>query len=400
MQLGWIDFSKNERDKVLGVLDSLTEQGTLDELGIAPIRDGFADIFFPGTSTLQTHAKYFLLVPYACKDIERSDVTDFAKAQDTLYQIERLTAELLRKNSPDELGIIGGDYVNRREWVKRPPSVLYWAGLRRLGILSGNLSLSEYLKATCALKRDKDALKKLGNRNDKEDCDDKDAGVTQSVRFFSMPTYRADWKEHLTVKLTKDEAEFLKNKIRLSAPNSLFVYLLDAKNPEFFNCDSFATVSSIVDDEKLKADCEMAVGFSNFLYVLRVVYNVVISAGENERANAKIEELQPFMTSYANIDVDAIFKRVSSVNERILYNGKLRDFLIDCKKAMAQANVDELKALVTKRERSIKGPARAKTMNASSVYADKWVGGEYLDYRLGRVQQLLKDIFDGEAGNV
>ena len=66
MQLGWIDFSKNERDKVLGVLDTLTEQGTLDELGISPIRDGFSDLFFPGTSTLHTHAKYFLLVPYAC----------------------------------------------------------------------------------------------------------------------------------------------------------------------------------------------------------------------------------------------------------------------------------------------------------------------------------------------
>lgn len=89
MQLGWIDFSKNERDKVLGVLDSLTEQGTLDELGIAPIRDGFADLFFPGTSTLQTRAIYFLLIPYACKDLERGDVTNPSEAYTKLYAIER-----------------------------------------------------------------------------------------------------------------------------------------------------------------------------------------------------------------------------------------------------------------------------------------------------------------------
>ena len=67
---------------------------------------------------------------------------------------------------------------------------------------------------------------------------------------------------------------------------------------------------------------------------------------------------------------------------------------------MAGGNIEELKRLVTNRERSIKGSSRAKTMNASSIYADKWIGGGYLDYRLGRVQQLLKDIFDGEADNV
>lgn len=37
MPLGWIDFSKTERSKVLTVLEMLTERGTLDELGIAPI---------------------------------------------------------------------------------------------------------------------------------------------------------------------------------------------------------------------------------------------------------------------------------------------------------------------------------------------------------------------------
>ena len=34
MPLGWIDFSNNERNKVLSVLDLLSENSTLDELGI------------------------------------------------------------------------------------------------------------------------------------------------------------------------------------------------------------------------------------------------------------------------------------------------------------------------------------------------------------------------------
>lgn len=45
MPLGWIDFSKTERNKVLTVLDLLSENGTLDELGIATIRDGFSDLW-------------------------------------------------------------------------------------------------------------------------------------------------------------------------------------------------------------------------------------------------------------------------------------------------------------------------------------------------------------------
>ena len=60
MQLGWIDFSKEDRQKALDVINLLSEQGAVDELGIGVIRDAFANYFFPGTSTIQTRAKYFL----------------------------------------------------------------------------------------------------------------------------------------------------------------------------------------------------------------------------------------------------------------------------------------------------------------------------------------------------
>ena len=39
MQLGWIDFSKEEREKVLDVINLLSEDGAVDELGIGIIRD-------------------------------------------------------------------------------------------------------------------------------------------------------------------------------------------------------------------------------------------------------------------------------------------------------------------------------------------------------------------------
>ena len=64
MQLGWVDFSKADREKVLDVMNLLQEQGAVDEIGIGLIRDAFANYFFPGTSTVQTRAKYFFIVPY------------------------------------------------------------------------------------------------------------------------------------------------------------------------------------------------------------------------------------------------------------------------------------------------------------------------------------------------
>lgn len=64
MPIGWIDFSKDERNNVLNVIHLLDEPGAVDELGIGAVRDAFADLFFPGTSTVQTRAKYFLIVPY------------------------------------------------------------------------------------------------------------------------------------------------------------------------------------------------------------------------------------------------------------------------------------------------------------------------------------------------
>ncbi len=53
------------------VIDLFREKGTLDELGIGAIRDALSDLLFPGTSTIQTRPRYFLLVPWAFLRLER-----------------------------------------------------------------------------------------------------------------------------------------------------------------------------------------------------------------------------------------------------------------------------------------------------------------------------------------
>lgn len=49
--VSWLDFSEAERRKMVEIVSLYKERDTRDELGIATIRDSFADLFFPGTST-------------------------------------------------------------------------------------------------------------------------------------------------------------------------------------------------------------------------------------------------------------------------------------------------------------------------------------------------------------
>jgi Family of unknown function (DUF6361) len=70
----WLDRSERERRKMLDVVDLFGEHDTRDELGIGSVRDAFADMLFPGTSTIMTRARYFLLVPWTYQRLERSRV--------------------------------------------------------------------------------------------------------------------------------------------------------------------------------------------------------------------------------------------------------------------------------------------------------------------------------------
>jgi len=69
-QLGWIDFSPAHRNTVILVMDLFKEQGVINELGLGTIRQTISDLIFPGTTTIQTRAKYFWLIPWILQDIE------------------------------------------------------------------------------------------------------------------------------------------------------------------------------------------------------------------------------------------------------------------------------------------------------------------------------------------
>ena len=96
----WIDHSEKQRRQILDAIDLFREKDTRDELGIAGIRDAFSDMLFPGTGAAQTHALYFLFVPWMYLGFEVARVS---------------SAEVARKGP-----------------LQRIPSNIYWNGLKLL----------------------------------------------------------------------------------------------------------------------------------------------------------------------------------------------------------------------------------------------------------------------------
>ena len=104
--LTWLDSSEHERRSVLELVSALDEPGTLDELGIGTIRDTIADVLFPGTSTIQTRARYFLFIPWILQIVEDGSPRG---AEDRARRLQMQLRDALVNDSmaPTEPGVIG-----------------------------------------------------------------------------------------------------------------------------------------------------------------------------------------------------------------------------------------------------------------------------------------------------
>ena len=104
-RFGWVDFAEEDRQRMLDVVQLFREQDTRDELGIGTIRDAFANYFFPGTSTIQTRARYMLFVPWIYLELERKGISSAKIAGRARADEIKLIYTLLK--SDDTAGLIG-----------------------------------------------------------------------------------------------------------------------------------------------------------------------------------------------------------------------------------------------------------------------------------------------------
>lgn len=400
MQLGWIDFSKEDRDKVHDVMNLLQEQGAVDELGIGLVRDAFANYFFPGTSTVQTRAKYFLIVPYVLK--EAADGKYGNNLTTILWRIDDAERECGKRlyekhNGASNIGIIGAR-VLPRGWVARKPSNIYWNGIRTYSIFTqDDMSIAELIKLSVFLRKQESAVK-LGNRKDEADegeKDDKNAGKEYAGHFFNLPEGHAeDWRENLSIELTEMEAMFLRERIEKSTPDTLLTYILK-NNIDLSKYDSFEALCEELQEivpEKMAHMMTLACEFNRVVYAARVRYNMILSDGMNQNAKEEWEWVCDNVSRIAAIDLDEVFRSLGIVNY------KLRRFLTNLIDALKTKDFEALDEIIIKREIELKTRSRAKLLHKEDYDPNRWVGGEWLDYRFSDAKQIILDIYHGEEG--
>lgn len=142
----WLDYSEDETRKARELYAALDSE-SVDALGLGSIRDGFANLLFPGTSTIQTRARYFVLVPYAALSVAVRRPRDALRFGNWMREAEWATMDALRVNAKRRDGVIGFDAGHG---TQRLPSEVYWNGMARWGVIrpregsSELTSLAEY----------------------------------------------------------------------------------------------------------------------------------------------------------------------------------------------------------------------------------------------------------------
>lgn len=393
LQLGWIDYSSEHKNKVMAVLDLLSQKGAVDELGIGQIRDGFADMFFPGTSTLQTRAKYLFIVPYILMELEKKPFTSPGSFLDTLFEMEVDLIETLKESTSD--GVIGGRSGKR---LKRKPSSIYWNGLRTFEIFKyKNLTLDNYAKSLIAIKQRKNTETNLGNDDIEERGDT--SGTEHSGVFWHCLFPADDWKETLEMELEYEEAKFLKERITRSSSseNSLFAFLLQQNANDINQIEDFAAIGDMfVIPDSIRPSYELAKSFSKFISGANIRYNIILSNGENERA---VHNWQEWINSSFVKNKFAQFPHQEVTRLLGINNGRLKRFLNQWQLAVINGSEQEIDQLIINREIELKTRDRAKLNNTKAYsYDGNWVGTEMLQYRFKNARVLMNDIFTGLEG--
>lgn len=217
--LTWIDYSEKERQKMLDILSLFKQHETRDELGIGVIRDAFSDMFFPGTSTIQTRARYFLFVPWMYKSQEEKK-TGSKKIESRARDEEiRLIYALLESNDPDDhAGLIGKE---SKENLKRFPSSIYWQGLKAWGIRLCPYSIPDYHHSLDTFYR----FKNDSSHSHEEEIDG--YGIHHNWHP-GLPQAPDDFPYKASFSLTYDEASYLKERVMARQSNTMLAYLLNS----------------------------------------------------------------------------------------------------------------------------------------------------------------------------
>ena len=399
--LTWLDSSERERRSVLELVSALNEPGTLDELGIGTIRDTIADTLFPGTSTIQTRARYFLFIPWILQMVEGGSRRG---AEDRTRRLQmQLRDALVMAHGPNGPGVIGREAGAA---LQRWPLDIYWLGMARWGIRRHPGSISSYF---ASLGRPSH-WRLLGRARDEpvEGRRDEAADYIPG-NWAPIPPPPDGFPEVASFELTPDEARFLRERVVLTHPDSHLAHILqtnegvDAYSATYpWNHPAAHTAPTAVRDWLHDARL-----FSLAHRGAVLLYNLMLAKElkDNESVDGFSNRLAQWSKSMADAGLDlqrwdrnSMWNRLLGANPRL--RTRTREFadhwyeLAATWRGGSIGDSMEAQRLIRKREHALKG-ARARLTYAEA--RDRRRGyptSARLEFRWTQVKRITTDILE------
>lgn len=378
---------------MIEVVALFRERDTRDELGLGSIRDAFAELFFPGTSTLQTRARYFLFVPWLYRHFETHRQAKTQVEQRLHWDENQLIKTL--KDAGEE-GVIG---QRSGASLQRYPSSIYWNGLRRWGILRYTGSQSQYHRwldsaLFAPLYADVEGEAAAGWENPNWDP--------------ALPEGAPDLKLTATFTLSPAEAAYLRDRLQIFCPGSLLKTLVE-------RCAPVGDVTFIWEHPQLgefstaqQQAIRHAQVFSTLMQGASLLYNLMLAdlVTNTDLVTTYQDDLLQWREGLASLspwlphwDQQAFWQLVHA-NGRIptLTEQFVRRWLDLCISAGSPPDVATdatARALVREREIRLK---RSRSRFESLRHRELWSGAAGiapLDFRWRIAQRLTNDILYG-----
>ena len=307
MQIGFVNFSQEELARKNKVLQMVRDQTAIDELGFGRIRDAFANMMFPGMSTLQRRAKYFAVMPslyYQATKKSYNSVRD-VRAQIVKWEI-RLTDMLVNGAGNDEnkkTGITGRSMLNAAKsdpskFVKYDPTYIYMNGLRTFDMIKGDIDIYHLIFDRSKQVNQQKPKYKASEEGEMSDSEDK-SGLLQFIAPCEE-VYDFENGTILPLELTKKEAEYIKGHIvnSFKSMDSMLAYILRNNvtvQPEY---DSLGSIWQDMPEDfsEYMKQYRMGQRFSHLAYVVQLRFNHIMAMfneqkDEADKLQARIEEV-------------------------------------------------------------------------------------------------------------
>ena len=392
--IAWLDSSAEEQRRVREIVAMFTDKGTQDELGIGQIRDALSDSLFPGTSTIQTRAKYFLFVPWLFQ--KASETVSGKSVVARVDRYERQLIEALRAAGAVD-GLIG---VQAGVKVKILPSTIYWSGLTRLGILTRPIPPNQVGLAGTA-------------NPDGEELTERVVGYwspTLPPRPVGLPAVAESGFE-----LSLDEATWLRERILTAFADTQLAHLVSRRDPpdpdSFSAYDDSSRRDTSPDNRRLILDSHL---FSVAIEGAAYLYNLLVAeryeAAGLTREVGRVEYYRDMLAGWADLlnedaelfrawDRSNLWSVAFRMSPRIsLSTQQFVNAWVDAitdGRAQHAATDESLRQLIRWREQLKKG-SQSRLINEKMLANWQGASGDNpLVYRWPVVRRIVTDIHQG-----